>query len=115
MKVHESRAETRIPVREKAWLITGLENAEDARFQCVVQNVSDRGFQISCKNALSVGQILDFTWELFPGKTLNCMIEVRHIGPSGVGTMVTEIDNRGTALMQLYLQEQYALKIGGKY
>jgi len=53
----------------------------------------------------------EFRCELFPEKTLKCKIEVRHISPKGMGTKIREIDGRGTSLVQLYLQEQYSLKL----
>jgi len=80
----------------------------------MVQNMSDSGFLILCSKEVPVGQVLEFRCQLFPEKTLNCKIEVRHISPSGMGTKVTEIDPRGTSLIQLYLQEQYSLKLNSK-
>ena len=109
MKGRELRAEVRISVRERGSL-----NSGEAWFPCMVQDLSDSGFQILCSKDLSVGQVLDFRCELFPEKTLNCKIEVRHMSPSGMGTKITEIDKRGTGLVQLYLQEQYSLKLNSK-
>ena len=109
MKGRELRAEARISVRERGSL-----NSGDAWFPCMVQDMSDSGFQILCGKELSVGQVLDFRCELFPEKTLNCKIEIRHINGSGMGTKIIEIDKRGTSLVQLYLQEQYSLKLNSK-
>jgi hypothetical protein len=81
----------------------------------MVQDMSDSGFQILCGKELSVGQVLDFRCELFPEKTLNCKIEIRHINGSGMGTKIIEIDKRGTSLVELYLQEQYSLKLNSKF
>ena len=114
MKGRELRAEARISVREKGSLSAGSLNTGEAWFPCVVQDMSDSGFLILCSKELSVGQVLEFRCELYPEKTLNCKIEVRHISPSGMGTKVTEIDRRGTGLIQLYLQEQYSLKLNSK-
>ena len=114
MRGRELRAEARIPVREKGSLSEGLVNTGGAWFPCVVQDMSDSGFLILCSKDLTVGQVLEFRCQLFPEKTLNCKIEVRHISPSGMGTKVTEIDRRGTGLIQLYLQEQYSLKLNNK-
>src|SRR3970282_1586134 len=109
MKGRELRAEARISIRERGSLNTG-----EAWFPCVVQDMSDSGFQILCSKELSVGQVLDFRCELFPEKTLNCKIEIRHISRSGMGTKITEIDKRGSGLVQLYLQDQYSLKLNSK-
>lgn len=114
MKVRELRAEARIPVREKGLLNAGEVNTGDAWFPCVVQDMSDSGFLILCSKDLSVGQILEFRCQLFPERTLNCKIEIRHISGSGMGTKVVEIDTRGTRLIELYLQEQYSLKLNNK-
>ena len=119
MKGRELRAEARIPVKEKGSLSagtldTGSLNTGDAWFPCVIQDMSDSGFLILCSKELAVGQVLEFRCVLFPEKTLNCKIEVRHISPSGMGTKVTEIDMRGSGLIQLYLQEQYSLKLNSK-
>ena len=114
MKGRELRAEVRIPVKEKGSLSAGSVNVGDAWFPCVVQDMSDSGFLILCSKELTVGLALEFRCELFPEKTLNCKIEVRHVSPSGMGTKVMEIDKRGSGLIQLYLQEQYSLKLNSK-
>ena len=111
MKGRELRAEVRIPVKDKGLLRPGSVSIGDDWFPCVVQDMSDSGFQILCSKDLSVGQVLEFRCELFPEKTLNCKIEVRHVSPKGMGTKIREIDGRGTSLVQLYLQEQYSLKL----
>ena len=108
------RAEARIPVKEKGSLSAGSVSIGDAWFPCVVQDMSDSGFLILCNKELSVGQVLEFRCEFFPEKTLNCRIQIRHINASGMGTKITEIDKRGTSLIQLYLQEQYSLKLNSK-
>jgi hypothetical protein len=114
MKGRELRAEARIAVREKGSLSAGSVSIGDAWFPCVVQDMSDSGFLILCSKELSVGQVLEFRCELFPEKTLNCKIEVRHISPAGMGTKIKDIDGRGTRLVELYLQEQFSLKLNSK-
>ena len=114
MKGHELRAEARIPVREKGALSEGSVNTEGAWFPCVVQDMSDGGFLILCGKELTVGQALEFRCQLFPEKTLNCKIEVRHVSSSGMGTKIIDIDRRGSGLIQLYLEEQYSLKLNSK-
>ncbi|HEX9672061.1 MAG TPA: PilZ domain-containing protein [Burkholderiales bacterium] len=113
MKGRELRAEARISVKERAALKRAV-ILEDAWFPCMVQDMSDSGFLILCGKELAVSQLLDFRCELFPAKTLNCRIEVRHIGPAGIGTKVAAIDDRGRSLLKLYLEEQYSLKLNSK-
>jgi len=114
MKGRELRAEARIAVRERGSLRRGVVSTEDAWFPCMVQDMSDSGFLILCSKEVPVGQILEFRCQLFPEKTLNCKIEVRHVSPHGTGTKVVEIDNRGSSLVKLYLEEQYSLKLNSK-
>lgn len=109
MKGRELRAGARLAVKERASLSSG-----DAWFPCMIQDMSDTGFLILCGKELAVGQILDFKCELFPDKTLTCKIEVRHVSAAGMGAKVVEIDGRGTRLIELYLQEQYSLKLNSK-
>jgi len=95
-------------------LTTGVLVTGEAWFPCMVLDMSDSGFQILCSKPLAVGQVLDFKCALFPEKTLECKIEIRHVGDAGVGTRIIEIDKRGSGLVQLYLQEQYSLKLNNK-
>lgn len=119
MRGRELRAEARIAVKEKgsvkgdALTAASLSSGEDW-FPCVVQNMSDSGFLILCSKEISVGQVLEFRCQLFPEKTLNCKIEVRHVGTHGMGTKVVEIGDRGSNLIKLYLEEQYSLKLNSK-
>ena len=114
MKGRELRAEARIAVKERASLNEGSLGSGYDWFPCMVQDMSDSGFLILCSKELSVGQILEFRCQLFPERTLSCKIEVRHVSHKGMGTKVVEIDNRGTSLVKLYLEEQYSLKLNSK-
>ena len=106
MRGRELRAEARIAVKERGAVKEGSLGAGDDWFPSMVQNMSDSGFLILCSKEVPVGQVLEFRCQLFPEKTLNCKIEVRHISPRGMGTKVVEIDNRGSSLVKLYLEEQ---------
>lgn len=106
MKTRNLRAEGRISIRERGSLRSG-----DAWFPCMVVNMSNKGFLIDCSKQLVVGQVLEFRCELYPGKHLDCKIEIRHIGEAGMGTKIVEIDDKGTRLCELYLEEQYSHKL----
>lgn len=106
MKTRELRAEARISVSQRAALSSG-----DTWFPCMVLDMSDSGFLLMSSKELVVGQVLDFRCELYPGKKLECKIEVRHISDAGVGTKIIEIDKKGISLCQLFLQEQYSAKL----
>ena len=106
MKGRELRAEARISVKERGSLKSG-----DDWFPCMVLDMSDNGIMILCSKPLTVGQVLEFKCALYPDKTLECKIEIRHVGEAGIGTRIKDIDGRGTRLVELYLQEQYSLKL----
>lgn len=106
MRTRELRGEARVLVRQRGTL-----NAGEEWFPCLIYDMSGSGFLIMCNRDLAVGQALDFRCELYPGKRLECKIEVRHVGDAGVGTRIIDIDPRGANLCQLYLQEQYSDKL----
>ena len=103
MNKRELRGEARIPVSQKGELSSG-----GHWFACRVLDMSDTGFSIVCNKQLAVGQVLDFRCELYPGKYLDCKIEIKHVNDTGVGTKIVEIDKKGINLCQLFLQEQYS-------
>ncbi|MGD2139857.1 MAG: PilZ domain-containing protein [Burkholderiales bacterium] len=102
MKNKELRAELRIAVTRRGALSAGAE-----KFPCVVQDMSDSGMLFMCTRPLIAGQTLQFRCELFPEKTLECMVEVVHMNDDGVGAKIVEIDEQGAKLIQLFLQEHF--------
>lgn len=102
MKNTELRAELRAAVTRRGALTAGNES-----FPCIVQDMSDSGLLLMCTRPLIVGQALRFKCELFPEKTLECMIEVVHKNDDSIGTKIIEIDEQGAKLIQLFLQEHF--------
>jgi hypothetical protein len=107
MDTHELRAEARIPVTQRGNLSAG----DAAWFPCMVLDMSSSGFLMVSNTHFEVGQILEFRCELYPEKSLNCMIEVMHSNEDSAGTMITEIDEKAKSLLQVYLEEKYAVKL----
>ena len=106
MTTHELRAEARIPVTQRGNLSAGSD-----WFPCMVMDMSNSGFLMVCTRQLPVGQILDFRCELYPEKALECKIEVMHSNEDGAGVMITEIDEKAVSLLNVYLEEKYAVKL----
>jgi hypothetical protein len=100
------RSEPRVPVRFRGTLYCG-----DTPVPCLIENLSQNGILVMCTREFSVGQIMDFKCELFPGKILNCKLEVRHVTDDFVGMKIVEIDETGRNLCQLYLEEHYAERL----
>ncbi|UCD69583.1 MAG: PilZ domain-containing protein [Betaproteobacteria bacterium] len=106
MKYRELRAEMRATLTRRGALIAGSHH-----IPCVVQDMSDNGLQIMCTRPLIVGQTFQFRCELFPKRSLDCMIEVVHVGEAGIGTKIVEVDERGAKLIQLSLQEYFTAPV----
>jgi|SRR5215831_7806541 len=106
MEGQELRAEVRVPVLQRGNLSTGND-----WFGCMVMDMSGSGMLIVSNKQLEVGQILDFRCELYPGRVLNCMIEVMHSSDDSFGAMITEIDQKCTRLLHDYLEEKLAIKL----
>jgi len=104
------KRESRLGVSEEASLKSGSNS-----FPCALVNMSDHGFLIRCSEAFQIGQVLEFSCELYPSKTLNGKIEIRHISAAGMGTKIVEIDEYGVRLCALYLEEQYSNSLSGRH
>jgi hypothetical protein len=106
MKAEDMRSEPRIPVRHRGTLKSG-----DESFPCLIENMSQNGVLIMSSREFPVGEVLEFRCELFPGKVLECKVEVRHVSDQTLGLKIVEIDEKGVNLCQLFLEEQYAEKL----
>jgi hypothetical protein len=102
----DKRANTRLEVNQR-----GSMNAGDDWFPCLIVDMSDGGILLMSNREFPVGQILTFKSELFPGKFLECKVEVMHVDDTRLGTKIIEIDNAGYSLCQAYLEEQYAVRL----
>ena len=99
----EARTEPRLAHSRKGTLTLGGTSSA-----CLVQDVSTKGFLIMATKSFNVGDVLELRSELFPGKTLECKIEVRHITDECLGTRIVEISESSARLCQQLIEEQYA-------
>ena len=106
MERHELRAEIRVPVLQRANL-----NAGSEWFACMVMDMSNSGLQLLSNRQLEIGHIFEFRCELYPGKSMECMIEIIHSKNDSAGAMITEIDDNSTQLLKSYLEEKLAIKL----
>jgi hypothetical protein len=106
MKKSELRAEARVAVNQRGRLSSGGD-----WFPCMVLDMSDHGLLLVSSRDVVRGQVLDLRCDLYPGKTLECKIEVRHVSDTGVGARIAEIDEKGSALCRMLMQEQYSDKL----
>lgn len=99
----ELRAEERVPVSFAGTLRLG-----DTTTECVVQNMCSRGFLIKADRELPIGKVVDSTCELYPGRVVQCTVQVRHINAGCLGAKVTEMSEEDTAVCRRYITEQVA-------
>ena len=97
----------RVPVSQKGTLSSG----GSLWFPCLIVDMSDSGILMMSNREIPVGQVLDYRCELFPGKFLECKLEVMHVDDTRLGTKIVEIDENGMSLCKLFLEEQYAHKL----
>jgi len=107
MRSRDLRAEMRLPVTQKGALSAG----DSLWFPCLIVDMSDSGILMMSNREIPVGQVLDYRCELFPGKFLECKLEVMHVDDTRLGTKIVEIDEKGMSICKLFLEEQYAHKL----
>ncbi len=105
MHTPELRAEQRVPVSCRGTLTLG-----DMSVPCVIQNMCSRGFLIRYTKELPVGQVVRLSCELYPAKSIECTVQVRHVNAECLGARVIDINDQGKILCQQFLQEQLAAK-----
>jgi hypothetical protein len=103
MQQPERRAEPRVPVNFRGTLTHG-----GTTTPCDIQNMCSRGFLIKHSKTLPVGRVLRLKCELFPGQSVECTVQIRHVNAQYLGAIVTEISDAGRILCQRYLEEQRA-------
>ena len=100
----ELRSEPRISVSCRGTLSLGETSAP-----CHIQNMCSRGFLIKFTKQLPVGQVLQLRCELYPDRTVECKVQVRHVNAECLGAKVIEISDDGKILCRQFLEEQSAL------
>ena len=104
MITHERRAESRVPITHRGTL-----GAHSARFPCLIQDMSSKGFLIMCNEKVQVGDILELRSELAPQRFLQCNLEVRHISDDCLGTRIVEMSEAGSMLCRQFIDEHVSL------
>ena len=100
------RAEPRISVSCSGTLRLG-----DTSAPCFIQNMCSRGFLIRSSKELPVGKVLHLRCELYPERSVECTVEVRHVNRDCLGARVIDISDDGKILCKRFLEEQHALQM----
>ncbi|HKA41974.1 MAG TPA: PilZ domain-containing protein [Burkholderiales bacterium] len=99
----ELRAEPRVALSFPGTLILG-----DKAAPCVIQNMCSRGFLIKHTKGLPSGEVMQLHCELYPARSIDCKVQVRHVNAESLGARVIEISDEGRTLCQQFLAERRA-------
>lgn len=100
----ELRTEQRVTVSCRGTLSLG-----DTSAPCLIQNMCSRGFLIKYSKELPVGQVLRLRCDLYPERSVECKVQVRHVNRECLGARVVEISDDAVILCRRFLEEQCAL------
>ena len=104
MQNPEKRAEPRVAVT-----FSGILTQDGVARPCVVQNMCSRGFLIKDSKELPVGQSLHLKCDLYPTRSVECTVQVRHVNPHTLGARVTEMSEADRRICLQYLEEHRAV------
>jgi hypothetical protein len=104
MQKPEQRAEPRVAVN-----YSGTLTLNGVSTRCVVQNMCSRGFLIRHSSELPVGQSLHLKCDLYPTRSVECTVQVRHINRQVLGAMVTDMSDEDRRVCLRFLEEQRAI------
>ena|ERR1700742_3555781 len=104
MREPEQRSEPRLPVS-----YAGTLTVNGVSTPCVVQNMCSRGFLIRHARELPVGQFLHLKCDLYPARSVECTVQVRHVNAQYLGARVTEMSEEDKRVCLRFLDEQRAV------
>ena len=100
MQNSEKRSEPRIAVT-----YTGTLTLDGVAMPCIVQNMCSRGFLIKHSKELPVGQSLHLKCDLYPTRSVECTVQVRHVNAHTLGARVTEMSEADRRVCLQFLEE----------
>ena len=104
MEQPEKRSEPRAAVT-----FNGTLTLNGVSMPCTVQNMCSRGFLIKHSKELPVGQSLHLKCDLYPTRSVECTVQVRHVNPRTLGALVTQMSEEDKRVCLQFLEERRAL------
>jgi hypothetical protein len=99
----ELRTDPRVPVS-----FAGTLTLDGTSVACVIQNMCTRGFLIKADVGLPIGYHVHLCCELYPERSVECTVQVRHVNRVCLGAKVIEIGDDERRLCLQFLEEQRA-------
>lgn len=106
MRTNDQRSESRVPIIHRGTL------GADARFPCMLRDISSHGFLISCVPKFRIGDTLDLECALCPQKFLHCTVKVQHTRDDCLGAKIVEVSKAGQVLCRQFIAEYLLAKSG---
>jgi len=96
----ERRKERRLDVDIGAALLDG-----ERTLPCRVLNMCSKGFLIESDTRLPVGQAVALRVPLYPGRAIDCTVQIRHVNAERLGALVTAISGEDRAICVRFLAD----------
>ncbi len=103
----DKRRAPRVRVTPRGELIDGANS-----IKVLLQDICDDGFQLLSSREFEAGEIYGLQFELSPGVSIECSVEVRHSGELGTGVKILSISDQCRRAIDRYLQEYFSHNVG---
>ena len=101
MSPDERRRERRLDVDISASLFDG-----QRAVPCRVLNMCSKGFLIESDRRVPVGEAVSLMVSLYPARTIQCVVQIRHVNAQRLGALVTGISAEDQAVCSQFLAER---------
>ena len=85
---------------------------EDKMSPAMVQDLSDGGMLLLCKQEFKQGTIFGVHLNLSHGVSIDCEVEVRNRNEKSIGVKIDYMDDQNRKLYRSYFQEFFSNKLG---
>jgi hypothetical protein len=74
----------------------------------LLQDISDEGFLLLCSREFEAGELLELKFQISPGLSIECRVEVRHSSDMGTGVKIVAMNEQTRRAFDRYLEEHYS-------
>lgn len=74
----------------------------------LLQDLSDEGFLMVCSREFHAGETLNLKFQISPGSSIECAVEVRHSSELGTGVKIVSMNDQSRRTFDHYLQEYFS-------
>jgi hypothetical protein len=74
----------------------------------LLQDMSDEGFLLLCSMEFDTGETLKLKFQISPGLSIECTVEVRHSSDMATGVKIVTMNEQNRRMFDRYLEEYFA-------